>query len=123
MLGAAFEALGDGLVWRLAPGAAGLPLPAPALGPCVPGWVRLPGCCGSGEPGRWLAGGSLGPGTSAVSEERTAPPSSEPTSRVTPVTKAAMVPPRRSTRLRRSHSSERGPSLRHASPASRPSIE
>ncbi len=59
-------------------------------------WL-LVGSPGSGVPGSSLRGASPGPGTTTRLESRTAPPSSEPMSRVRPMETAVTRAPRRST--------------------------
>ncbi|MFD0497372.1 hypothetical protein [Streptomyces rhizosphaericus] len=103
-------------------GAPAVPPPVPTVPRCPPRGLSA-GLLGSGEPGRLFVGISLGSGAFTTSEDRTAAPSIEPTSSVSPATTIAITPPRRSTRRRSSHSSARGPSRRHASPARRPSTE
>lgn len=96
--------------------------PAPS-GPRDPPRGLSTDVLGSGEPGRLFVGRSLGSGPLTTSEDRTAAPSIEPVSSVSPATTIAITLPRRSTRRRSCHSSDRGPSRRHASPASRASAE
>ena len=89
---------------RVAPGAAELSADGPLVAPWV-GVVAADGLflravaesCGSGEPGSSLRGASPGPGTMTRSASRTAPPSTEPTRSVRPMTIAVMRAPRRRT--------------------------
>lgn len=83
-----------------------------------------PGTSGSGEPSRSLVGRSVGAGSwDRGLVDRTAVPSVAPTTSDIPTSTVASTAPRRSTRRRSSASGARGPSLRQASLARRPSAE